>query len=145
MTARGHGYTIDDLPEMVRRGRITQAEADRITGKTTQAEPKPSKYHNVKTELDGITFDSKREANRYLQLQLAQKSGRIRDLKLQYVFPIVIDGVRVCDYIADFRYEEFQSGTWNVVVEDAKGKATDLYRIKRKLMLAVYGVTIRET
>lgn len=106
---------------------------------------KPSKYRNVKHECEGITFDSKREAGRYLELRLAQKAGRIRGLKLQYVFPIVIDGVRICDYQADFVYEETQNGQWVRVVEDCKGVRTDVYRIKRKLMLAVHGVKVRES
>lgn len=112
---------------------------------TTPDQPKPSKHHNVKTQVDGIVFDSKREANRYLQLKLGEKQGRIRDLKTQYVYPIVIDGVRICDYYADFRYDELSGGSWQTVVEDAKGRATDVYRIKRKLMLAVHGITIKET
>jgi hypothetical protein len=131
--------------EWASRGRISQAEADRVLGIVPHPEKKPSKYRNVKTEIDGITFDSKREANRYLQLALAQKNGRIRDLRMQYVYPIVINGVRVCDYRADFRYEEFASGSWVVVVEDAKGLKVDAYILKKKLMLAVHGITIKET
>jgi hypothetical protein len=108
-------------------------------------EPKRPKYRNEKQMVDGIRFDSKREASRYLELKMAEQHGRIRNLKLQYVYPIVIDGVRVCDYVADFRYEELSDGAWMPVVEDSKGMRTDVYRIKRKLMLAVHGITVRET
>lgn len=121
--------------EMQARGLVSPASLD----------PKPRKYHNEPTEADGITFDSGREAARYVALRRDEERGRIRNLKLQYVFPIVIDGVRICDYEADFHYEEFRNGRWHLVVEDAKGKQTDVYRIKKKLMKAVHGIDVKET
>lgn len=111
----------------------------------TKGVAKPSKYRNQKTERDGITFDSKREADRYSDLCLLERSGKIRNLRTQYVFPVVIDGVRVCDYLADFVYDELQAGTWVRVIEDAKGYRNETYRIKKKLMRAVHGIIIRET
>lgn len=78
--------------------------------------PQRSKYNNVPTEVDGIVFDSGREASRYVELREAEAKGQIRNLKLQYVFPIVIDGVRICDYIADAVYEELRNGQWKRVV-----------------------------
>jgi hypothetical protein len=103
-----------------------------------------SKYSNVADVEDGITFDSKREANCYRQLRDDEDRGRIRNLKLQYVFPIVIDGVRVCDYVADFVFEEKRGDAWRRVVADAKGHKTEVYRLKKKLMRAVHGITVRE-
>lgn len=117
-----------------------------VTGnKFAKDEPKRPKYRNEKQYVDGQWFDSKREASRYLELKMAEKNGKIRGLKLQYVYPIVIDGVRICDYRADFRYEELVGAEWSVVVEDAKGMRTDAYILKKKLMLAVHGITIRES
>ena len=106
-----------------------------------------NKYGNKKTVINGITFDSKREARRYEELRLLEMGGVISDLKLQEKFILVpaqrIDGKvveRELSYKADFSYIE----NGKKVVEDAKGYRTDKYRIKRKLMLWVHGVRIRE-
>ena len=101
-----------------------------------------SKYHAIKTEVDGFVFDSKREAARYSELKLAEMSGDITDLELQPKFPIVVNGEKICTYIADFRYKE-RDGT--EIVEDCKGMKTAVYRLKKKLMRAVCGIVILET
>jgi hypothetical protein len=126
---------------------VKAADYRRMVGgnKFAPEEPKRPKYRNEAQWVDGIKFSSKREASRYNELRIAEKAGAIRNLKLQYVFPIVIDGVRVCDYIADFQYEERQGDDWVRVTEDSKGVRTDTYILKRKLMLAVHGIKIRET
>ena len=62
------------------------------------------KYNNIKTEIDGITFDSKKEANRYCELVLLKKAGAIKDLETQPKFPLYVNTNKVCSYIADFRY-----------------------------------------
>jgi len=101
------------------------------------------KYKNVKTILDGISFDSRKEAVRYADLKLMQKAGEISDLTLQPKFDIVINGVKVCSYVADFSYIE--NGV--KVVEDVKSEVTrklPTYRLKNKLMRAVHGIAIRE-
>lgn len=106
------------------------------------------KYHNTKTKMDGYTFDSKREANRWLVLKAMEESGEISDLRRQVRF-ILINGQRWSDgrkhrdvcYIADFVY--FNNG--RTVVEDCKGYRTDLYRIKRELMKERFGIEIKET
>jgi Fe-S cluster assembly ATPase SufC len=117
-----------------------------VTGrKFTKDGAKRPKYRNEKQYVDGIWFDSKRESSRYLELKVAENAGAIRGLKLQYVYPIVIDGVRVCDYVADFVYEERNGNAWTRVTEDAKGMRTEVYRLKKKLMRAVHGIEIRET
>ena len=100
-----------------------------------------SKYGNIKAEADGLIFASKKERARWMQLRLEEKGGGITRLQRQVVYPIAVNGLNVCDYIADFVYE--RAGT--VVVEDAKGYRTDIYRLKAKLMLAVHGVTVLET
>lgn len=119
-----------------------------------------SKYHNVKTPVDGHVFDSKHEAERYMQLKMLLKRGEISDLVLQKEFilipaqyaPDTIDenGKKVkgkcierkCSYFADFVY--FDNYTQDFVVEDAKGEKTDVYKIKKKLMLERYNIKIKE-
>ena len=106
---------------------------------------KPSKYANEKTTYDGIRFASKREAARYLGLKAAEATGRIRDLELQPEFRLEVNGVLVCKYRADFSYRERTSPqSWIRVVEDAKGFRTVEYRMKKKLMLACWGIVVRE-
>jgi hypothetical protein len=102
---------------------------------------KPSKYRNVITYVDGHKFDSKTEARRYQQLILLQRAGRISGLELQPLFELQAkfrgaDGkmVRAITYIADFQYLE----NGRVVVEDVKGKQTDVFKIKKKLFLEMY-------
>lgn len=104
---------------------------------------KTSKYRNVKTVLDGVTFDSKKEAARYAHLKLMEKSGVISDLELQPRYPITIGAQKVCTYVADFRYQ--QDG--KTIVEDVKSAYTakqPVYRLKKKLVKAVYGIDITE-
>lgn len=102
----------------------------------------PSKYRAVPTEVDGIRFASKAEASRYRELKLLLAHGRIRNLELQPVYPLVINGVKVGKYLADFRYERFEKGAWVSVTEDVKGYDTALFRIKAKLVKALHGVEI---
>lgn len=112
-----------------------------------------SKYKNKKTEVDGMVFDSIKEANRWLELKLLEKAGEISDLKRQVKYTLIptqkIGGKvveRECYYLADFEY--MQSG--EKIVEDVKGyrdsrtAAYAKYVIKRKLMLERYGIRIRE-
>ncbi len=101
-----------------------------------------SKYHAIKTTVNGILFDSKREAHRYYELLLLEKAGEISDLKLQVPYELIPKqkGERACIYKADFVYR--QNG--ETIIEDVKGVRTDAYKIKRKLMLWRYGIRIRE-
>lgn len=103
-----------------------------------------SKYKAVRTEVDGISFASRKEARRYGELKLMQDHDQIAGLTLQPRFPIVVNGVKICTYVADFQYFD----TWNgnkVVIEDVKGVKTPIYNLKRKLMRAVHGIEIYET
>lgn len=102
--------------------------------------PKPSKYRNEKTAVDGLKFDSKAEADRWGQLVVMQQAGLITNLRRQVAYPIDVNGLRVCSYVADHVYEE----NGQTIVEDVKGKPTPVYTLKKKLMLAVYGIAIRE-
>lgn len=112
------------------------------------------KYGNKKAIVDGITFDSKKEAQRYTELKLMQRGGVIDRLELQKVFElipaqyIIADAnkrkcvERACTYKADFYYYDKQNCCW--VCEDTKGFKTKDYIIKRKLMLRVHGIRIKE-
>ena len=102
-----------------------------------------SKYGAVRTEVDGRSFASKREAARYMELRLLERAGHITGLRCQQRYPLEINGVRVGTYTADFCYRE----TGADMVEDVKSPAsrTEAYILKRNLMLALYGITILET
>jgi hypothetical protein len=120
-----------------------------------------NKYQAIKTTVDGIEFDSRKEARRYQELLLLQRAGAIRNLQRQVKYVLIPaqydtyarlgkkgqrlkDGKvlleRECAYIADFVYDE----NGKTVVEDTKGVKTKDYTIKRKLMLYVHKIKIRE-
>lgn len=108
---------------------------------------KVPKYRNKKTVVDGITFDSKKEADRYSFLKMWERAGQIKNLSRQAKFVLIPanrreDGKleRACHYVADFQYMVGDK----VVVEDVKGMRTKDYILKRKLMLDKHGITIRE-
>lgn len=100
-----------------------------------------NKYGAVRVQSDDGLFDSKAELRRWCDLKLLERAGEIRNLERQVRFPIAINGVHVCDYIADFVFFEGEQR----VVEDKKGVQTDVFKLKAKLMLALYGVTVRLT
>ena len=118
------------------------------------------KFHNKKVTLEGETFDSKREASRWLELKMLQRAGRISNLERQKKFVLIpaqyepeITGPRggkkkgrllerEVAYIADFVY--LDEGTGLLTVEDTKGVRTPEYIIKRKLMLWLKGIKIIE-
>ena len=120
---------------------------EKITAKEyrdMQKRPKRSKYNARKTIVDGITFDSKKEARRYKELKLQEKLEIISHLQLQPKFRL-LDGfkyngetIRPINYFADFSYIDAEG---NEVVEDVKSKATKtpVYSIKKKLFLNKYG------
>ena len=120
-----------------------------------------NKYYAKKTMFNGIEFDSRKEARRYSELLLLQRAGAIRDLELQKKYVLIPaqyetyerygkkgqrlqDGHRLvekeCAYLADFVYKE----DGETIVEDTKGIKTKDYIIKRKLMLYVHGIKIKE-
>lgn len=164
--------SLADMPEGMRR-----LAAEKIVAEGTKAAPvagitaSATKYHNIKTEIEGIKFDSRKEAHRYRHLLMAQEMGVIRDLRLQVDFTLqeaytTAEGerIRAIRYKADFTYKVQSAGYDNeaelgsedikywrslypgaLVVEDVKSKATRTkeYQIKRKLM-ADRGYEIRE-
>lgn len=112
-----------------------------------------TKYKNRKVLVDGIKFDSAKEARRYQELKLLEAAGEITDLRRQVRYMLIppqrIDGKLVerrVDYVADFRYIRVKDQ--KLVVEDVKGYrdggAYRVFVIKRKLMLSVWGIKIDE-
>lgn len=124
-----------------------------------------AKYGNRKVVVDGITFDSKKEAQRYTELKLLEKAGKITSLCRQIEFELIpaqreiTDQIYTkgpnkgkfkpgkviehkCSYVADFVYWDLKNNC--MVVEDTKGMRTKEYIIKRKLMLYMRGIRIKE-
>lgn len=104
----------------------------------------PTKYRNKKTVVDGVVFDSAKEAKRWQYLCLLQRAGQITGLERQVRIPIVINGIKVCSYVADACY--YEDGSYRV--EDTKSDFTrklPVYRLKKKLIKAVLGIDIVET
>ena len=109
-----------------------------------------TKYGNRKTVIDGITFDSMKEANHYAELRLLEKAGEISDLELQSPF-VLQPGFahkgqkyQPIKYVADFVYLDKDGAR---VVEDVKSPATrkdKVYQLKKKMMLYVHGIEIKE-
>lgn len=105
------------------------------------------KYHAKKTTVDGITFDSRKEADRYLALKAMEEEDLIGNLRRQVRYELIpafdVDGkhYRPVFYVADFVYVE----DGKEVVEDVKGMKTDVYKLKSKLFARRYGMSIKET
>ena len=133
------GFTIDHLRESEAGKR---PDNQHLFGKPEQLEKK-SKYGNKKVVFDNIQFDSKRECNRYQTLKMLERAGEIQDLQLQVPFVLVEKqpGMRAMKYVADFVYTK----NGRRIVEDAKGKKTQTYIDKKKLMKSVHGIDILET
>jgi len=104
---------------------------------------KMSKYNAIKTTVDGITFDSRKEASRYTELKLLSKAGEIRELRRQVPFELIPKRgkLRAIRYVADFVYADNHG---NDIVEDVKGMKTQVYKLKKRMMLEKYGIEIQE-
>lgn len=99
-----------------------------------------------RTSREGIVFDSKGELARWEELRLLERAGEIFELCRQVKYQLVVNGVNLGSYKADFVYvEERTLAGGRQVVEDFKGVRTPVYRLKAKLMLALYGIKILET
>ena len=107
-----------------------------------------NKYHARKTAVDGIVFDSQKEAERWCELRLMERAGLIRSLDRQIRFEIVpkTDKFRAMHYIADFCYRDTKTGEW--IYEDVKGLkkglAYTLFRLKIAIVYWRYGVEVKE-
>lgn len=118
-------------------------------------EARGNKYHARGVDIDGIHFDSKKEATRYRELVLLACAGMVRDLECHPKFPINVVELHRTDkgeakvilcgmYSADFRYVVVSSG--EQVIEDVKSKATrtEAYRLRKRLVETIHGIRIRE-
>lgn len=125
---------------------------------------KPNKYHNKKYTYLGIKFDSLKECRRYSELRLLEQAGKIKDLELQKAYELIpsqyeestetyTKGIhkgehkkklleRAVVYKADFSYIDCETGKY--VVEDTKGFRTPEYILKRKMLLYIHGIKIKE-
>lgn len=101
-----------------------------------------TKYGAKRTEWNGRTFASKAEATWAMNYEAMQATGLIRDLEYQPAFDLTVNGVKVGRYVADFAYVDADSG--ERVVVDIKGVRTPVYKLKAKLVRALYGITIEE-
>lgn len=145
--------SIDELGAGVRaaNGRPSRANTPAPTASTTD---KPRKYRNEPCTVDGIAFDSKKEATRYQQLKLMVRAGQIEALELQPEYALACGGTpikilnknnvgRRSTYRADFRYFDKAAGC--EVVEDVKGMDTAVSRLKRAIVEAEHGVRVKLT
>lgn len=144
--------------------RLTEAELVDLSARTrgrpsmidmrdrpAERQKRTQKYGNTKVTDGGRTFDSKAEHKRWQYLAMLEKAGEIRDLRLQVPFELIPAQVtpsgkkeRPTVYLADFVYEAKEGRRWVRVVEDVKGAVTPEFRLKRKLMLHVHGIEVKE-
>jgi len=125
------GIKLESLPLELQKKVLLQLAAD---------DAKISKYRAVKTTLNGVKFDSRAEAKRYATLKLWERAGEISNLRLQPEYPFYVNDQKVFTYRADFSYT--QNGA--TIVEDVKGFKTTVYRLKKKIIEAFYGIAIQE-
>ena len=132
----------------MRHLRLTEQQLDamRKRGKPkTVDQMKVNKYGNKRKTVDGIDFQSGKEAKRWQELRLLESTGRITQIERQVRYELKVKGVHVADYVADFVVVH-DGGTIEVmdVKGYRKGAAYAMFRLKAKLMLACYGVEVKE-
>lgn len=103
---------------------------------------KKSKFNNRRCKINGITFASKKEGERYTDLLLLLRAGEITNLKLQQRIKIFVNSEYVCTYVADFTYTDKDGKS---IVEDAKGLRLPIYLLKKRLLFLTQGIDILET
>lgn len=110
---------------------------------------KTTKYRSVKTEVDGITFHSKKEANYYGKLKLLKRAGEVINIDLQPPYEFLICYINPATgqksyhdgkYIADFRVT-YKDGSVEII--DVKGFSTDVFRRKQRIMKEIFGIEIK--
>lgn len=136
---------------MARKTRRKGKRPTKLEELVREIDGKPAnKFGAVKKDVDGIRFDSTKEADRYEELKILVRAGEIKDLRLQVRYDLIpkqkfSDGSSMAGtyYLADFVYFDNRKGY--EVVEDVKGKKTDVYQIKRKLMKLILNIEVYET
>lgn len=97
------------------------------------------KYNAKPTVVDGVRFASQSEAKRDAELKLLERAGVIGDIKRQPRFPLIVCGVKICTYVADWEYMDFENISGQIrVVEDRKGVLTPAFKIKWALAKALF-------
>lgn len=141
--AKGKTFTLADLQNSPAAKRNPHLFAGVSSVAVDKLEEKKNKYGNKKVIIDDIEFDSTKESRRYLELRGRQMAGEISDLRFQREYELIVNGEHIASYLADFEYKE----NGELIVEDVKSKATrkiPVYRIKMKLMMALYNIKIKE-
>jgi len=107
--------------------------------------PQESKYHNKRVTVDGITFDSVKEASRWQELRMLERAGEITGLVRQQKIELIPKTklYRACYYVCDFIYYDKREN--KTIYEDVKGVRTKEYLLKRKLLYWRHGIEIKET
>jgi hypothetical protein len=126
---------------------VTTAKRGRVANATAFAtQTRSGKYNAKGRRIDGIWFASEAEAIRYVQLKEMQDKGMIDKLSTQVSFRCTVNGKLICTYRADFQYMTLDDRGSSIdrVVEDVKGMITDVYRIKKKLVEAIFSFEIKE-
>jgi hypothetical protein len=108
---------------------------------------KSSKFNNVKSEIDGYKFDSKKESEFYGSLKIKKQAGLIKDFKMQVPYEIIVNNIRIANYFLDFLVEN-NDGAIEYI--DIKGKdkktnkfiKTGVFALKKRLVEAIYGIKI---
>jgi hypothetical protein len=108
---------------------------------------KSSKFNNVKSEIDGHTFDSKKEAEFYGSLKIKKNAGLIKDFKMQVQYDILVNNIHIAYYYLDFKIEN-NDGSFEYI--DIKGKdkksnkfiKTGVFALKKRLVEAIYHIKI---
>lgn len=133
--------------------RWTAADVARVQARhVATVPPARAKFGNTKQTIDGITFDSKKEAEFYLLLKMRERLKEIDGLELQPVFDLYVDTptrgrISVGKFTPDFRFWEHVPGGEDVLrVVDVKSEPTktEAYRLRKKLAEAIYGIAIIE-
>lgn len=97
-----------------------------------------SKYGNKPVVVDGVRFASKAEAKRDAELQLLARTGEVKAIERQPRISLIVNGVKVCTYVGDWRYIETRGQDMFLVVEDCKGHQTRDFKIKWALAKALH-------
>ncbi len=112
--------------------------------KAMSSQKKPGKFRNVRVEVDGIKFASKKEARHYGTLKLLADSGKIQNLRLQVRYSLDVNGVHIAVYVLDFQFEENGKTRY----QDTKGyrpnTSDQTFKLKKRLMLACHGIEVEE-
>lgn len=123
---------------------ILRLTANEFKAMADKPDAKPTKFHNKRVFFAGHCFDSKREAKRWGELLLEERAGTVADLRRQVTYPLIVNGVEVSRYTADFVYRRGA----DLVVEDVKSRATmedRAWALRVKLLFAIHGLKVTIT